>query len=59
MPVDLNEAFAKHWDRKNPSTFVQSCDESRRLQEDDRLRKEVRDKIEAQILEKTKEKPKA
>lgn len=27
-------AFAKHWDKQNPSNFVRSCDESRRLQED-------------------------
>jgi hypothetical protein len=64
MPVDLNEAFAKHWDRKNPSNFVQACDESRRLREDEIFRKEARDNMAARILEshtipQPKEKPKA
>ena len=37
--TDLNMAFAKHWDKQNPSNFVRSCDESRRLQEDDNYSK--------------------
>jgi hypothetical protein len=32
--MDLNQAFAKHWDKKNPTDFVQSCDHSRQLRED-------------------------
>lgn len=32
--IDLNEAFAKHWDTKNPSTFVRSCNTSRDLYND-------------------------
>ncbi len=40
--VDLNLAFAKHWDTKNPSNFVKACDESRTLQEEEEKRKEKR-----------------
>ena len=32
--MDLNQAFAKHWDQKNPTDFVKACDHSRRLRED-------------------------
>jgi hypothetical protein len=32
--MDLNMAFAKHWDKKNPSDFVRACDESRKIRED-------------------------
>ncbi len=38
--MDLNEAFAKHWDRKNPSDFVKACDFSRQLREDEERRKQ-------------------
>jgi hypothetical protein len=52
--MDLNMAFAKHWDNKNPSNFVKACDESRQLQEAeerriDRLRQLAR--TEEQALE--------
>lgn len=32
--MDLNQAFAKHWDYKNPTDFVKACDHSRQLRED-------------------------
>jgi hypothetical protein len=32
--MDLNQAFAKHWDQKNPTDFVKACDHSRQLRED-------------------------
>jgi hypothetical protein len=38
--MDLNQAFAKHWDRKNPSDFVKACDQSRQLREDEERRKQ-------------------
>ena len=34
------EAFAKHWDRNNPSDFVKACDNSRLLREDEERRKQ-------------------
>jgi hypothetical protein len=34
------EAFAKHWDRNNPSDFVKACDHSRQLREDEERRKQ-------------------
>jgi hypothetical protein len=37
--MDLNTAFAKHWDKKNPSDFVRACDHSRELREDYERRK--------------------
>ena len=49
--VDSNMAFAKHWDRKNPSAFVQACDESRRLRDDEERRKENLRRIEAKTIE--------
>jgi hypothetical protein len=48
--VDLNMAFAKHWDRQNPSAFVQACDESRRLRDDEERRKENLRRIEAKTV---------
>ena len=31
--MDLNAAFANHWDKKNPSNFVEACNRSRELRE--------------------------
>ena len=41
--MELNKAFATHWDKMNPSAHVQSCNDSRILFEEAELKKE-RDK---------------
>ena len=38
--MDLNKAFANHWDKMNPSTHKQSCDHSRKLMEDSQREKQ-------------------
>ena len=41
---DSNAAFARHWDKKNPSDFVRACNDSRALREAETarlLRKEL------------------
>lgn len=43
--MDLNKAFADHWDRKNPSAHVQSCDHSRKLMEDAQRERERKQKL--------------
>jgi hypothetical protein len=40
--LDLNMAFAKNWDRKNPSQFKRACDESKALREDYARQRETR-----------------
>ena len=32
-PFDTNAAFARHWDKNNPSDFVKACNDSRALRE--------------------------
>jgi len=43
--MDLNKAFADHWDKKNPSVHVQACDHSRRLMEDAQRDRERKQKL--------------
>jgi len=43
--MDLNKAFADHWDRKNPSAHVQACDYSRKLMEDAEREREIKQKL--------------
>jgi hypothetical protein len=43
--MDLNKAFADHWDKKNPSAHVQACDHSRRLMEDAQRERERKQKM--------------
>jgi hypothetical protein len=43
--MDLNKAFANHWDKKNPSAHVQACDHSRRLMEDAQRERERKQKM--------------
>ena len=43
--MDLNKAFADHWDKKNPSAFVQSCDHSRKMMEDAQRERERKQKM--------------
>jgi hypothetical protein len=37
--MDLNQAFAVHWDKMNPSAHKQACEHSRQLFEDAEKRK--------------------
>ena len=43
--MDLNKAFADHWDKKNPSAHVQSCDHSRILMEEAQRERERKQKL--------------
>jgi len=43
--MDLNKAFADHWDKKNPSAFVQACDNSRKLMEDAQRERERKQQL--------------
>jgi|UniRef100_A0A6C0BAP6 hypothetical protein len=43
--MDLNKAFADHWDKKNPSAHVQACDHSRQLMEDAQRERERKQKL--------------
>jgi hypothetical protein len=43
--MDLNKAFANHWDKKNPSSHVQACDHSRQLMEDAQRDRERKQKL--------------
>ena len=55
--MDLNMAFAKNWDRKNPSDFVKACDHSRQLREDEEQRQKNNQKFfESVKIETPKEK---
>ena len=38
--MDLNKAFADHWDKMNPSAHVQACNHSRKLFEEAQLKRE-------------------
>jgi len=40
--MDSNMAFAKHWDRMNPSDFVKACTNSKMLQEEEQERQKKR-----------------
>lgn len=37
--MELNQAFAVHWDKMNPSAHKQACEHSRQLFEDAEKRK--------------------
>jgi hypothetical protein len=43
--MDLNKAFADHWDKKNPSAYVQACDHSRKMMEDAQRDRERKQKL--------------
>ncbi len=43
--MDLNKAFADHWDKKNPSSHVQACDHSRQLVEDAQRERDRKQKL--------------
>ena len=38
--MDLNKAFATHWDKMNPSAHVEACNHSRKLFEEAQLKRE-------------------
>ncbi len=42
--MDTNLAFAKHWDKMNPSAHKQACEHSRQLFEDAQKERERKQK---------------
>jgi len=48
--MELNQAFAKHWDKMNPSAHKQSCEHSRQMFEDANKKKEKDKQLEKDKL---------
>lgn len=42
--MELNQAFATHWDKMNPSAHKQACDHSRQLFEDAEKKRKNKEK---------------